>query len=88
MLSGFEGVRYGLTVPKKESKTVPKRGLAVFGGDDSGDEAGAVGKNIERQAQKKLSDRKVRHIRTSSILYWLPETSMETEVASIELIPN
>ncbi len=59
MLSGFEGVRYGLSVPKKESKPVPKKGLSVFGDDDSGDERATVSKNIERQAQKKLSDQKV-----------------------------
>lgn len=60
MLSGFEGVRYGLTVPKQESKPGPKTGLSIFGDDDSGDEKGAIGKNIERQAQKKLSDQKAR----------------------------
>ena len=60
MLSGFQGVRYGLTVPKKESKTGPKTGLSVFGDDDSEDERATISKNIERQAQKKLSDQKVR----------------------------
>ena len=59
MLSGFDGVRYGLTVPKKEQKAGPKKGLSVFADDDSGDERSKVNKNIERQAQKKLSDQKV-----------------------------
>lgn len=60
MLSGFEGVRYGLTVPKKASKPGIQKNLSAFGDDDdSGDEKKAVGKNIERQAQRKLSDQKV-----------------------------
>lgn len=59
MLSGFEGVRYGLIVPKKEEKSGPKTGLSFFGDDDSGDDKATVGKRIERQAQKKLSDQKV-----------------------------
>lgn len=60
MLSGFDGVRYGLTVPKKESKPGIKKGLSLFAEDDSEGEKGAVGRNIERQAQRKLADQKVR----------------------------
>lgn len=71
MLTGFDGVRYGLVVPKKESKPAPKKGLSVFGDEDSEDEKAAVGRNIERQAQKKLSDQKVKALITFSSIYYI-----------------
>ena len=60
MLSGFKGVKYGLTVPKKEAKPGVKKPLAVFAdGDSDEDEQSKVAKEIERQAQRKQSNAKV-----------------------------
>ena len=60
MLSGFKGVKYGLTVPKKEAKPGVKKPLAVFAdGDSDEDEQSKVAKDIERQAQRKQSNAKV-----------------------------
>lgn len=59
MLTGQSGVKYGLTVPKREAKKVLKK-VNVFGGDDdSDDERQQVAKQIERQAQQKQTDKKV-----------------------------
>ena len=60
MLSGFKGVKYGLTVPRKEAKPGVKKPLAVFAdGDSDEDEQSKVARDIERQAQRKQSNAKV-----------------------------
>ena len=60
MLTGQKGVKYGLTVPKKESKPLIKKNVFAFGDDDSDDERKAVANRVNKQAQQKQADKKVR----------------------------
>lgn len=67
MLSGFQGVKYGLTVPKKDSKAAPKKLLAAFADDDSEDEQQKVANAIERAALRKQSDHKVAKMQAAAL---------------------
>ena len=58
MLTGHQGVKYGLSVPKKATKAAPKKTLAAFAEDDSEDEQQKVADAIQRQALSKQSDHK------------------------------
>lgn len=60
MLTGQSGVKYGLTVPKKQAKEPVKKQINVFGDDnESEDDRTLVEKQIKRQARQKQTDKKV-----------------------------
>lgn len=67
MLTGFKGVKYGLSVPKKEGKEAPKKVLAAFAGESDDDDEEKVAKAIERQAQRKQSDAKVAKLQAAAL---------------------
>ena len=72
MLTGHAGVKYGLTVPKRDVKPLVKKNVLGFGEEeDSEDDRSAVAKQIKKQAQQKQTDKKVHCLfySSSSTLY-------------------